>query len=175
MKKIYFIFLLTVMALSGCTSQSSSEVKPTVYEGRNLVIGVIGSNPEIKEENIEFTATSFEDLEDTKSTSESFDAIFIMHDYLKQADEEKYVDVYRKLSIPTFFVQSTKGYLPFVLEDLSYEDAPEIYDSYISGYLQQSQDGHLYWGFDLIDGVENESNVNEMYTRVFKTIENLEK
>lgn len=147
----------------------------SLEKDRNLVIGVIGGNLEIKEEHIEFTAISFEDFDDTKSTSESFDPIFIMHDYLRRADEEKYVDVYRTLSKTTFIVQTTKGYLPFVSEDLSYEDAPDIYDSYIAGYLQNSQDGHLYWGFDFIDDVENERNVNEMYTRVFKAIENLEK
>ncbi|WP_074035253.1 hypothetical protein [Exiguobacterium sp. AT1b] len=85
------------------------------------------------------------------------------------------MDVYRKLSIPTFVVQTTKGYLCFILEDLSYEDAPDISDLYIAGYLQKSQDGYLYWGLDLIDSVENESDVNEIYTRVFKTIENIEK
>ena len=175
MKKILLIFLLIVMTLSGCTSEYSSEVKPTVYKGKNLDIGVIGSSPDIEEASVKFTTISFEDLEDTKSTSERFDGIFIMQNHLKQADEEKYINVYKEMTIPIFFVGTTKGFLPFVLEDLTYEDAPDIPDSYIAGYLQKTQDEYMYWGFGLNDGVENESSIKEIYTRVLKTIETLEK
>lgn len=175
MKKILLIFLLIVMTLSGCASEYSSEVKPSVYKGENLDIGVIGSSPDIEEASVKFTTISFEDLEDTKSTSERFDGIFIMQNHLKQADEEKYINVYKEMTIPIFFVQTTKGFLPFVLEDLSYEDAPDIPDSYIAGYLQKTQDEYMYWGFGLNNGIENESSIKEVYTRVLKTIETLEK
>lgn len=175
MKKTLLIFLLAVLTLSGCTTQYLAKAKSPVYTGRDLEIGIIGKKPRVKEGNVKFTTISFEKLEDTKSISKSFDAVFIMQKHLKQADKEKYVNTYKELSIPIFFVQTTKGFLPFVVEGMSYKDAPDISDSYIAGYMQKTKDQYINWGFGLENGVENGSSVNEIYIRVLKTIETLAK
>lgn len=170
MKKLLFCSLVAVTALAGCGVDASTQVKDTSYDGTYLKIGVIGEQPDLQEKDVKFSTLSFEELEDTNRISSKFDAVFITKDNLKQADEEKYVKVYRKLDVPTFFLETTKGFLPFVFEDLTYANASEVNDAYVSGYLQEKKDSYRFWEYGLNNNQKNDQNVKDVYSQIFKTI-----
>ncbi len=170
MKILLFGSLIAATALAGCGSDISTEVKASSYDGTYLNIGVIGEQPDLHEKNVKFSTLSFEELEDTKRVSSKLDAVFITKNNLKQADEEKYVKVYQKLKVPTFFLETTKGFLPFVSEDLTYATASEVNDAYVSGYLQEKMDSYRYWEYGLDNNQKNDQNVKDIYFRIFETI-----
>jgi len=170
MKKLLFGSLIAATALAGCGSDISTEVKASSYDGTYLKIGVIGEQPDFHENNVKFMTLSFEELEDTNRVSSKFDAVFITKNNLKQADEEKYVKVYQKLDVPTFFLETTKGFLPFVVEDLTYANASEVNDAYVSGYLQEKKDSYRFWEYGLNNDQKNDKNVKDVYSQIFKTI-----
>lgn len=170
MKKLLFGSIIAATALAGCGSDISTEVKASSYDGTYLNIGVIGEQPDLHENNVKFSTLSFEELEDTNRVSSKFDAVFITKDKLKQADEEKYVKVYQKLDVPTFFLETTKGFLPFVVEDLTYANANELEHSYASGYLQGKKDHYRYWEYGLNNDQKNNQIIKDVYSQIFKTI-----
>lgn len=170
MKKLLMGSLIAATALAGCGVDASTQVKDTSYVGTYLKIGVIGEQPDLQEKDVKFSTLSFEELEDTNQISLKFDAVFITKDNLKQADEEKYVKVYRNLDVPTFFLETTKGFLPFVFEDLTYANASEVNDAYVSGYLQEKKDSYRFWEYGLNNNQKNDQNVKDLYSRIFKTI-----
>ncbi|WP_426355162.1 hypothetical protein [Exiguobacterium sp. R-39] len=170
MKKLLFGSLIAATALAGCGSDISKEVKASSYDGTYLNIGVIGEQPDLQEKNVKFSTLSFEELEDTNRVSSKFDAVFITKDILKQADEEKYIKVYRKLDVPIFFLETTKGFLPFVFENLTYDNASEVNDAYASGYLLEKKDSYRYWEYGLNNNQKNDKNVKDVYSRIFETI-----
>ncbi len=170
MKKLLFGSLIAATALAGCGVDASTQVKNTSYDGAYLKIGVIGEQPDLQEKNVKFSTLSFEELENTNQISSKFDAVFITKDNLKQADEEKYVTVYRKLDVPTFFLETTKGFLPFVFEDLSYANASEVNDAYVFGYLQETKDSYRFWEYGLNNNQKNDKKIKDVYSRIFKTI-----
>lgn len=170
MRKLLMGSLIAATALAGCGVDASTQVKDTSYDGTYLKIGVIGEQPDLQEKNVKFSTLSFKELEDTNRISSKFDAVFITKDNLKQADEEKYVKVYRKLDVPTFFLETTKGFLPFVFEDLTYANASEVNDAYVSGYLQGKKDHYRYWEYGLNNDQKNDQFIKDVYSQIFKTI-----
>ena len=170
MKKLLMASLIAATALAGCDPSESKEVNASSYDGSYLKIAVIGEQPDLQEKNVKFMTLSFKELEDTNRISSNFDAVFITKDNLKQADEEKYVKVYRKLDVPIFFLETTKGFLPFVFEDLTYDNASEVNDAYASGYLQEKKDSYRYWEYGLNNNQKNDQNVKDVYSRIFETI-----
>ncbi|CAH0344820.1 hypothetical protein [Bacillus sp. CECT 9360] len=173
MNKLFLFFLVIMIILTGC---SSEETDSPIYSGKNLDIGVVGKNPNVREDNVKFKSITLDELEtNTEKISTEFDAVFIMKEHLSQAAESKYANVYKILSIPTFFIESSKGYLPFVYEDITYENAPEINSqTYASGYLH---DGEIYksWDYGLYNDTFNETNIKDVYTRIFTTIDTVGK
>lgn len=175
MKNIYLYSLMTALALSGCSTETSKEENASLNNGAYLKIGIVGEKPHIQKENIKFEALTLEQLKDTKKVSSNFDAVFITKGNLKKADDEKYVTVYDNLKIPIFFLQTTKGFLPFVTEGLSYKEASELNHSYASGYLKEKKSSYRYWEYGLNDDVVNEKNINNVYSRIFKTVEDVKR
>lgn len=176
MKKI-LLFIAIVLVLAGCSSKHTPEPNEVLenpefksYNGEQLRIALIGEPPTIKEKNlIKFTSIEFNQLDSTK-----YDAIFIMKDYLEQAAEDTYAKVYRSTSIPIFFIQSNKSFIPFITEDISYRDADEFKDqTYATGFLQQNKEEYQSWGYGLYNDTVNEMNIKDVYSRIFGTIESI--
>ena len=169
MKKIMPFVILLMFFLGAC---NKDEVKSEIYSGRDLSIVVIGDIPEVREENITFTQKSLEEIAgDIKKTSNEFDAVFITPAQFSEADDDKYVATYQGLTIPTFFIESKKRHIPFVNENLTYENAPEIEDelSYATGYLYDGTKEETtadVWRYGLYNDVKNEVN-KKMFTRGF--------
>ncbi|WP_407270791.1 hypothetical protein [Radiobacillus sp. PE A8.2] len=159
--------LILLVFLLGCNSKD--EVDSPIYKGKFLDIGVIGESPDVREQNVNFQRITFDKLKSTTPTDH--DAIFIMKEYLEQAGENQYAHVYKQLDIPVFFIQSTQAYLPFILDDLTYKESTfNVDQTYATGIISQD-DGFNTWGYGLYNDTENETNVRDVYTRIFTTIE----
>ncbi|MEC0256309.1 hypothetical protein [Paenibacillus lautus] len=76
MKKISMVLLFISFIVMGCVSKTDSIDMP-LYEGRSLVIGVIGETPQVREEgHVDFKEVTFEQLEELDLSPE-LDAVFI--------------------------------------------------------------------------------------------------
>ena len=142
------------------------------YDGTPLKIAVVGDEPKIKEnELITFTQINFGDLQDINSND--YDAVFIMKEFLKKASESKYAELYKTTNLPFFFIQSEKLTYAFTNEDSSYEKARRLSNlEYAVGYYSK-EDGHLGWKYGLYNDQESQKNILDVFSRIFKTIEEL--
>ncbi|MCT4595882.1 MAG: lipoprotein [Anaeromicrobium sp.] len=162
------IYILLILLLSGCSSDS---VQNQPYKGNSLVIGVIGEVPVIREDNVEFKSMRFSDLKKVNELSSKYNAIFIMKEHFDEASKLIYAKVYKNSGVPFFFIDSLKSYTPFVIEELSYESCDKSYDqTYATGYFQ-SGNKWRYWGYGLYNDKRNEANIQDVYSRIFHTID----
>jgi len=169
MKKIASLLIGFLICLVGCDNTEFG-----IYQGRDLKIGVIGTVPEVREENIDFQDITFEELKNnTESLSKELDAIMIMKEFLHEADVDQYVAAYRSLKIPTFFMQSTKVHVPFVNEGVRYDDIIEVDPAnFATGFLDLGTDEKIKehtWRYKL----EKKQNIQDVYSRIFATIESV--
>jgi hypothetical protein len=168
-KYIYFILLILTFALSACTS--SPDFKP--YEGNSLRIAVVGEQPVVKEEQVRFTEISF--VEMTSEKLKSYDSVFITENNFFEAAENKYADVYLDSTIPFFFI-GTYNYVPFTEKDLEYNKSWNwtAGNSYAVGVLTSKEDESLKsLEFGLYNDEKTDKHIEDVYSRIFKTINEL--
>ncbi|MFC7063814.1 hypothetical protein [Halobacillus seohaensis] len=142
-----------------------------MYEGEALRIAIIGEPPIIKEEQVEFNEISFEDL--TNKDLMSYDAVLITKEHLNQASESQYADVYLNSTIPFFFI-SAKSRIPFTMNDEKYSDSWGWIrgNSYAVGVIKSEEGDKLNgWGYSLYNDEKKDEYIKEVYSRIFKTIE----
>lgn len=169
-RKIIVVPLLVfVIQINGNAQRDS--IDTPLYEGRSLIIGVIGETPQVREEgHVDFKEVTFQQLEDLDIPTE-LDAIFITKEHLVEASEPKYTEVYNKSEVPFFYIESKKSHVPFTIEELSYDEVPDLSsDMYATGYYGKAAE---HWGYGLYNGVMNETNVLAVYSHIFATIESL--
>ncbi|AIY78845.1 transcription elongation factor GreAB [Clostridium cagae] len=157
--------IVAVIFLSGCNN-----IKFEEYTGKILNVGVIGEIPEVREDNIVFNKITFKDLEE-KNILSRYDAIFITKDNLIEASDGKYSSIYKEGIVPFFFIESKKGDIPFIYEELSYEEVPQQGNppSYAVGiYIKDNKLSSIEYG--LYNDIENKKNIEDVYSRIFKTI-----
>lgn len=161
------ILVISILFIAfGCSKQNESiETEP--YNGKSLHIGIIGEEPKVREEQIQFTGIDFNDLQNV----EDYDAIFITKENLKEADKTQYATVYNNSPRPFLFIETQKGYVPFISEEADFENYPDV-DSGVYAYLYDSK-SKKYWGYGLYNDIVNEQNIQDAYSRIFKTIEDL--
>ncbi|SET51102.1 hypothetical protein SAMN05421676_105143 [Salinibacillus kushneri] len=162
-----FLFISLFVVLSACSPNPDFEL----YEEKDLRIAVVGETPKIKEEQVRFSEISFEEL--TSKDLDSYNAVFIMKENLSQAAESQYADDYLNSAIPFFFI-SAKNHIPFTVKDTEYNESWEWTpgNSYAVGVLNHQEDGSLkYWGFGLYNDEKTEEYIKEMYSRIFKKVE----
>jgi hypothetical protein len=166
----YFIVIIILIILTACSKKMVQQsVVTDLYDGKDLIIGIIGDTPRVREDNVEFVEIEFFDLEQ-ESFMTQYDAILITKENLSEAAEASYASIYMKSKIPFFFIQNKKSYIPFVKEDLSYEDVPiQDNNSYATGFIYDNN-VLTYWGYCLYNDIENDTNVNDVFTRIFETI-----
>lgn len=176
MKKLFPFTLFILLILAGCTNVEANTVDTPLYDGKPLLVGVIGDSPAVRESNVEFRQITFKQLEEGTHLSTEFDAIMIMKGHLSEAAESKYAQVYKSSNIPYFFIESTKSFVPFVTEELSYDQVSELSNlDYATGYFQTGDDQYQSWGYGLYNDKVNESNIKDVYSRIFTTIASIEK
>lgn len=168
----FIIFSITLLYLTACTNNSAGT---ETYSGSNLIIGVIGKHPEVRENNITFISIELKDLKE-QDQLEKFDAVFIMKEHLIEAANDEYVESYQAGIVPFFFIESEKSYLPFVVYSSSYKGTPNApTKDYATGYYNNPNGEMKYWGYGLYDDVRSKNNITDVYTRIFKTIDEINK
>lgn len=162
-RKIIVVLLLVFVILINGNAQRDSIDTP-LYEGRSLVIGVIGKTPQVREKgHVGFKEVTFQQLEDLDLSAEL--------DALVEASEPKYTEVYKKAEVPFFYIESKKSHVPFTIKELSYDEVPDLStDMYATGYYGKNAE---HWGFGLYNDVMNETNIQAVYSHIFTTIESL--
>lgn len=169
-RRMIVVLLLVLVILINGNAQRDSMDTP-LYDGRSLVIGVIGETPQVREKgHVGFKEVTFQQLEDLDLSAE-LDAIFITKEHLVEASAPKYTEVYNKAEVPFFYIESKKSHVPFTIEELSYDEVPDLSsDMYATGYYGKDAE---HWGYGLYNGVMNETNVQAVYSHIFATIESL--
>ena len=161
------ILMMSVVSIAFGCSQRNESIETELYNGEPLHIGIIGEEPKVREEHIQFTAIDFTDLQ----KAEHYDAIFITKENLEEADQTQYATVYNNSIRPFLFIETTKGYVPFISEEADFDNYPDV-DSGVYAYLYDSK-SQKYWGYGLYNDIVNEENIQDAYSRIFETIENL--
>jgi len=157
MKKIFPFILFILVIIVGCSSNSTANsIDTPLYNGNPLVIGIIGDSPEVREDNVEFRNITFKQLEENNNLSSELDAIMIMKEHLAEAAESKYAKVYKNPSIPYFFIESSTK------------------SNYATGYFQSGEDESKDWSYGLYNSKVNETNIKDVYSRIFTTIASVE-
>lgn len=166
MKKIIGLLMVVVICMMvGCNTVNSD-----TYNSRNLNIAVVGEIPTVRENIITFDKVSFLDLE-KENFSNDYDAVFISKENLPEASKAEYSYIYKKSTIPFFFIGGQKGYVPFIYESLSYEEVPDLESQmYAVGILFNNGD-YNYVGYGLYNDTENKNNIEDVYSRIFKSID----
>ena len=150
--KIYFLFIIVICILTACGKSQPQSTETTPYEGRALSIGIIGEVPKIREEQVKFTTIQFSDLE--KGTFASlYDAIFIIEDSMPEGTQAKYT-IYENFKIPFFFSEIERSGNDY---------------TYAHGILPKGN-GNVSWSYPLPNNIENEKNVEDIFSQIFKTI-----
>ncbi len=162
-----FFMILLVLTLTACTPSPDFEL----YEGNSLRIAVVGEPPEVKEEQVQFTEISLDTMKNKELNS--YDAVMIMEDNLIEAADSQYADIYVDSAIPFFFI-GTYLYAPFTEKDLEYDQAmnwsPGI--GYAVGILfMEEEDSIQKWEYGLYNDEKNAEHVKDVYSRIFRTID----
>ncbi|MFZ0443743.1 MAG: hypothetical protein WAM95_03635 [Bacillus sp. (in: firmicutes)] len=153
-------------------------MKERLYEGVPLKIAVVDELPSVREEQINFSELSLDELLNLHPNM--YDAVFVMEDHLSEATNQKYIELYKEREIPFFFVVSNAINIPFMdLENhASYkEEADKVNDTqnFISGLKYVGKD-EGYRGWDYSYPIKNNEiqrdNVEGIYSEVFKVVEN---
>lgn len=159
------IIAMFLICFVGCSNVTFEK-----YSGENLNIGVIGEIPNVREGIIRFENIEFNDLEKDNVLSK-YDAVFITEDNLLEASKKEYAHVYNECVVPFFFIESTKGSVPFINEDLSYEDVPQSSNppAYVAGVLKDNKE-LSFVEYGLYNDTENAKSIEDVYSRIFTTI-----
>ncbi|QKS72534.1 hypothetical protein FLK61_38605 [Paenalkalicoccus suaedae] len=109
MRMIHALGVLTLPAiLAGCGSAEEEDA----YDGPALSFGIVGDEPDIRENQVEFTPVNLENVHG--EAPNDFDGILVMEEHLAEAAEPEYVAMYPDMQTPIFFVGTEAGILPFV-------------------------------------------------------------
>lgn len=169
MKRLsYFLFFILICLVSaGCAKDKEGE--KLEYNGRALVIGVVGEKPKDTFRNIKLESVKLEEMQEK---SAKFDGFFVMKEYFKEASKERYTDLFLSLKKPVFFIGlQDKPYLIFTEKDLDYDNAPKDRAMmYTQGFVNMGNPEGQYWGMGLYNDTVSNQNIHNMYIVVFQTI-----
>ncbi|MGG3280086.1 hypothetical protein [Paenibacillus solani] len=166
---IVCILLSILFVISACTS-----TKLDLYEGKFLNIAVVGEPPQIKEKQVSFNKISFNDL--NEEDLDKYDAVLVMRENLNQAAERQYTDIYTNSQIPFFFI-STTSHVPFTEKDVKYDatwDWSPGTSYAVSIYKSNEDDTLKYWELGLYNDEKTDENIEELYSRIFMRIEEID-
>ena len=166
--KTIILTLVVLTWFSSCTINSDA-VDSAPYSGEALVIGVVGEVPEIRENQIDFKEINLDTLKNNQFNF-TYDGILIMKNHFEEASKDEYASIYKRSSVPIFFIESKKSYVSFITKDLSYENV-SISDelNYATGIFVLGEE-MKYWGYGLYNDVQNEPNIKDVYSRIFRDI-----
>lgn len=84
--------------------------------------------------------------------------------------KENTVSIYKEYKIPLFFIHTEKSYVPFIKEELSYEETDDLSNqTYATGIMYR--DNKLqFLEYGLYNDIENQANIEDVYSQIFETI-----
>ncbi|WP_439874466.1 hypothetical protein ACSLGG_24905 [Bacillus mycoides] len=167
-RSFYFlVFILLCLVATGCAKDKEGE--KLEYNGRALVIGVVGEKPKDTFRNIKFESVKLEEMQEK---SAKVDGFLVMKEYFQEASKEQYTDLFLSLKKPVFFIGlKDRPYLIFTKKDLDYDNAPrDEAMMYTQGFVNMGSPEGQYWGMGLYNDTVSNQNIHNMYIIVFQTI-----
>ncbi|EJQ43922.1 hypothetical protein [Bacillus mycoides] len=167
-RSLYFlVFILLCLVSTGCANDNEGETLE--YNGRALVIGVVGEKPKDTFRNVKFENVK---LEEMKEKAAKVDGFLVMKEYFQEASKEQYTDLFLSLKKPVFFIGlKDLPYLIFTEKDLDYDNAPrDRAMMYTQGFVNMGNPEGQYWGMGLYNDTVSDQNIHNMYIIVFQTI-----
>jgi hypothetical protein len=152
---------------TGCAKDKEGE--KLEYNGRALVIGVVGEKPKDTFRNIKFENVKLEEMQEK---SAKVDGFLVMKEYFQEASKEQYSDLFLSLKKPVFFIGlKDRPYLIFTEKDLDYDNAPrDRAMMYTQGFVNMGSPEGQYWGMGLYNDTVSDQSIHNMYIIVFQTI-----
>ncbi|KAB2451080.1 hypothetical protein F8160_15145 [Bacillus sp. CH126_4D] len=167
-RSLYFlVFILLCLVSTGCAKDNKGE--NLEYNGRALVIGVVGEKPKDTFRNIKFENVKLEEIQEKAAKVDGF---LVMKEYFQEASKEQYTDLFLSLKKPVFFIGlKDRPYLIFTEKDLDYDNAPrDRAMMYTQGFVNMGNHEGQYWGMGLYNDTVSDQNIHNMYIIVFQTI-----
>ncbi|PGS41538.1 hypothetical protein COC58_13270 [Bacillus cereus] len=169
MKRLsYFLFFILICLVSAGCAKDKEEEK-LEYNGRALVIGVVGEKPKDTFRNIKFENVKLEEMQEKVAKVDGF---LVMKEHFQEASKEQYTDLFLSLKKPVFFIGlKDRPYLIFTEKDLDYDNAPrDRAMMYTQGFVNMGNPEGQYWGMGLYNDTVSDQNIHNMYIIVFQTI-----
>lgn len=170
MKRILIVLLILLGAFIGYQSFDKGVALPE-YNGSNLKIGIIGDLPKVREAQIEFAKITFETLQETDKINNQFDAVFIMKNNLSEAAKAPYSKLYKQIRIPIYFMEGDKNYLPYINDDIEYEDKRSACAQPVHAVgIWYAPSGLQTWTCGYYNDQKNQRHIQLAYSMVFAHI-----
>ncbi|MCU5487142.1 hypothetical protein OCA95_11655 [Bacillus cereus] len=169
MKRLSYFLVFILLCLVGAGCAKNNEGEKLEYNGRALVIGVVGEKPKDTFRNVKFESIKLEEMQEK---SAKVDGFFVMKEYFKEASKEQYTDFFLSLKKPVFFIGlQDRPYLIFTNKDLDYDNTPKDKTmTYTQGFVNMGNPEGQYWGMGLYNDTVSDRNIHNMYIVVFQTI-----
>lgn len=163
----FLVFIFICLVGAGCAKDKEGE--KLEYNGRALVIGVVGEKPKDTFRNIKFENVKLEEMQEKAAKVDGF---LVMKEYFHEASKEQYTDLFLSLKKPVFFIGlKDRPYLIFTEKDLDYDNAPrDRAMMYTQGFVNMGNPEGQYWGMGLYNDTVSDQNIHNMYIIVFQTI-----
>lgn len=121
MKFLYSLGLLSFL-IGGCSNN-------LIVENEIIHIGVVGSFEEFQYDNVVYESILVDDLLKQDDLNDNYAAIVIGDRYFDTVTKIEYIDRFETIQMPIIFVDSTKGYSPFIRPSKTAKTKP-IYSEY---------------------------------------------
>lgn len=186
MRKNSLVLLgLVLLLLNGCINaendnkntehpeaakHSSHQLK---YEGTPLKIAVAGNEKLAQFDNVSYQDRDLEYL--STNDEESFDALIITKDAFQEADKEEYVEFFRKVKYPVFFIGTEKLSLSAFLEKgTTLEMAKVNQTAYVQGYknTENMDTNEEQWNLHLPERPTEQDKNGKILVRIFEIVKN---
>ncbi|WP_433773504.1 hypothetical protein [Bacillus wiedmannii] len=169
MKRLSYFLIFILLCLVGAGCAKDKEGEKLEYNGRALVIGVVGEKPKDTFRNIKFENVKLEEMQEK---SAKVDGFLIMKEHFQEASKEQYKDLFASLKKPVFFIGlQDKSYSIFITKNIEYKSAPkDINAMYTQGFANIGSGEGQQWGVGLSNGGNTEESIHNMYIVVFQTI-----
>lgn len=169
MKRSFYFLAFILLCLVGTGCAKNKEGEKLEYNGRALVMGVVGEKPKDTFRNIKFESVKLEEMQEK---SAKVDGFLVMKEYFQEASKEQYTDLFLSLKKPVFFIGlQDRPYLIFTKKALDYDNAPKDEAMmYTQGFVNMGSSEGQYWGMGLYNDTVSDQNIHNMYILVFQTI-----
>ncbi|GAB6434241.1 lipoprotein [Bacillus luti] len=169
MKRLSYFLIFILLCLVGAGCAKDNEGEKLEYNGRALIIGVVGEKPKDTFRNVKFEQMKLEEL---KRKSKEVDGFLIMKEYFQEASKEQHKDLFSSLKKPVFFIGlQDKSYSIFITKNIEYDSArKDVNAMYTQGFANIGSGEGQQWGIGLSNGGNTEESIHNMYIVVFQTI-----